>query len=181
MSSKWRFVTSLLIPRLNRPDLHGEIGMSKIALVVFLLPIMLIQCSPHHARTADTIAAAGATVDFKTLFDICDTAGFEQGAHETIPIYKPFIVREVKGKLNWRGGWPEGYLPLFAIRPTGKGTQILSVSSDSDGNFIMKDIPNGRYCFYASCGIEWKAYTGILIVDKRADLKSQIYIEMDID
>lgn len=153
----------------------------RLGLLLLLLPILLLRCGSNHQEPAENMAITKAEADFRKFFEICDDKGFASGAHETVPIYKPFIVREVRGKLNWYGGWPEGILPLFEIRRTGKGTKILGVHTDAEGNFLMENIPAGRYCFQASCGQPWIAFLGIIIVDKKADPKNQIILEMEPD
>lgn len=122
-----------------------------------------------------------AESDFRKFFEVCDKEGFASEFHQLAPIYEPFTVREVKGQLKWYGGWPDGILPLFEIRRSGKGTRILGVNTDAEGNFVMKNIPDGRYCFQASCGGGWVAFMGIIIVDRKADPKNQIILEMEAD
>ncbi|MEN6310752.1 MAG: hypothetical protein ABFD80_04360 [Acidobacteriota bacterium] len=109
--------------------------------------------------------------------NLCDLNGFTQKGSWLTETYKPFITREVKGKVvpeNIDGIWHDD-LPEFEIRAMGKGTPIHRTQADKNGSFSIKNIPEGIYCFYMSCD-GWEDNLGVIIVDKEADRKKTISI-----
>lgn len=96
-------------------------------------------------------------------------------------ITEPFVVREVKGRIdNVAGpGWWKDRLVLFEIRGIRKDTEIHKVYADENGNFAMKDITEGRYCFKATVD-GWQSVVGIIVVGLKADPTNKITFVMNL-
>ena len=125
---------------------------------------------------------AGTEITWEMLHKICDREGFAVPAYAREEIYAPFRVREARGRLvseNTNGTWPEGIRPLFEVRAVGKGTKIYPAKADAQGRFAIRGLRDGQYCFMATCW-GWEGYLGTVIVDKHADPKSEIFIEMHL-
>jgi hypothetical protein len=125
---------------------------------------------------------AGTEVSYNLIKKICDREGFAESFMSISEILGPLWVRQVSGSLisrNWDGSWQEGVRPLFEIRAVGKGTRIHRVKADAQGRFSIRGLSDGQYCFMASCW-GWDTYFGTVIVDKRADPKNEIFIEMGL-
>ena len=110
----------------------------------------------------------------------CGSEGFRVAEAEHIidEIKDPFIVCEIKGQaINATGyGWTKEVKVLFEIRPKGGG-QIIRTHADENGRFVMKDIPDGQYCFKATVS-GWQSVMGTIIVNKHADRKNRIVFKM---
>jgi hypothetical protein len=113
----------------------------------------------------------------------CGLEGFTEAPDEHIinEITEPFVVREVKGRIDNEAGpgWWKDCLVLFEIRGIRKDTEVHKVYADENGNFVMRDITEGRYCFKATVN-GWQSVTGIIIVSKRADPERSIVFEMKL-
>jgi hypothetical protein len=113
----------------------------------------------------------------------CGLEGFTEAPAEHIinEITEPFVVREVKGRIdNVAGpGWWKDCLVLFEIRGIRKDTEVHKVYADENGKFIMRDITEGRYCFKATVN-GWQSVMGVIFVEKRADPQKEIVFEMQL-
>lgn len=151
--------------------------------LLFILSISILQCCAHNLTSTGELIVPWEMpkpdVEQRYLFTIFDFNGFTNEGSVMEVIYKPFIVREIKGRLlpyNTDRTWYEA-LPLFELRALGKGTKISRVRADKNGFFVMKNIPEGLYCYSISC-LGWHVYMGVVIVDKKANPESTISILM---
>jgi hypothetical protein len=148
----------------------------------FLFSILVLACGCHGGRSPDMGLRAGTKVSWDTVFKICDREGFSVPDYSFSEILGPLWVRHVGGRLisrNWNGRWQEGVRPLFEIRAVGKGTKIYRIQADEQGRFFIRGLRDGQYCFMVSCW-GWDSYLGTVIVDKHADPKNEIFIEMGL-
>jgi len=114
--------------------------------------------------------------------EICDQNGFTKQGAWLMEIYKPFIVREIKGKIypgNVENDW-YGRRPVVEVRGLGKGTEVHKAQMDNSGQFYLKDIPEGIYCFHISC-LGCDNVIGAIIVDKDAERRKTISISLQAD
>ncbi len=156
-------------------------GMFRPVLIL-LLSLSSIHCGPGESTPRE----AGASVErmqeiSQTPYEICDKEGFANGGSSRLDqIEKPYVVRQVRGRIFWEAGWPGKKGPLFEIRKIGKNTRIRGVHADLDGYFVMKNVREGRYCFQVS-EYAFTSIIGFIFVDKHADPKKEIFIEMGPD
>lgn len=140
---------------------------------IFLLSIITIYCAcslTSKEQCVDSWDGPKEDTEQKSFALICDMDGFTEEGTWLKEVSKPFIVREIKGRIipeNVAYSWPYRP-PMFEIRAMGKGTMIHRTQVDKNGRFILKDIPEGIYCFYISCP-GWEDVIGAIIVDKDAD------------
>jgi len=156
--------------------------LTKPISVFFLFFILILESVCHGGRPLDMGLRAGTEVSWDSIKKICDREGFAVPHNSFSGVLGPFWVRQVSGRLisvNWDGSWQEGVRPLFEIRAVGKGTKIHRIEADAQGRFAIRGLREGQYCFAASCW-GWDSYIGTVIVDKRADPKNEISIEMDL-
>jgi hypothetical protein len=154
-------------------------GMSKASAALGIVSIIIFQSCSHPVAKPDTASASGNSAYQSPIFT-CGIAGFTQSAAEHIinEIEQPFVVREIKGKiLNATGyGWTKDVRVLFEIREAGHNL-IKKTYGDENGDFSMKNISDGRYCFKATV-TGWQSVIGIIIVNKKAARKTKIVFEM---
>ncbi len=156
--------------------------LSKPTIPFAIMIAFILSWGCHGFRPTEPELTRKSSLSDWDIFDICGSyAGFANVSDRVVIICQPFVVREVKGRLLWEGGWPGDRGPLFEIRRTGEmGARIYSVYADLDGNFVIKDIPQGRYCYRAS-NLGFIGYEGIVIVEKHANPKNEIVIEMFVE
>jgi hypothetical protein len=91
-------------------------------------------------------------------------------------------VRQAKGRIiyeGWAGSWYENSWPILRLRSRGKSQKTYEVHGDVKGRFVLKHLPEGEYCFFASASCSgYHGYYGIIIIDKKADKKNEIEIEL---
>lgn len=156
--------------------------MTKQISAFFLFFILILECRCNGGRPPDVELRTGSALSRQMLIKICDSRGFAESFDSIAETLGPFSVRQVSGCLtsrNWDGSWQEGIRPLFEIRAMGKGTKIYRAKADAQGRFAIRGLRDGQYCFMASCW-GWDTYFGIVIVDKHADPKNEISIEMGL-
>lgn len=110
----------------------------------------------------------------------CGFEGFTQSESEHIirEINKPFVVTEIKGQIqNETGIWPEGANVIFEIREKDKNSEIKKIHVGKNGNFKIKKIKSGIYCFKATAN-GWQSVMGVIIVSKESATKNEIEFEM---
>jgi hypothetical protein len=110
----------------------------------------------------------------------CGFEGFAQSESEHIirEINKPFEVTEIKGQIkNEAGIWPEEANAIFEIRERDKNSEIKKIHVDKNGNFRIRKVKNGIYCFKATAN-GWQSVMGIIIVSKESATKNEIEFEM---
>lgn len=155
--------------------------MSKASAALGIVSIFILQCCSRPAAKPDT-ASTGGNSEYQLQSQIvrCGINGFTLAIDEHIidEIEQPFVVREVNGRIlsATEQGWPRGIRVLFEIREIGR-TLIKKTYADENGDFIMKNISEGRYCFKATV-TGWQSAIGVIIVSKRADPKNRISFEM---
>ena len=118
----------------------------------------------------------------KWPIEICGLKGFTESKAEHIinQIREPFVVCEIRGTIsNDQAGWQKGSLVLFEIRGIGKNLKVKHTHTDEYGNFAMKNIPPGRYCFKATV-LGWQSVMGVIFVDKKANPRNQVVFKMPL-
>jgi hypothetical protein len=117
------------------------------------------------------------------LYPVCrieEFAGAKRAVEYPLQISEPFILRQVKGKIihaNWQGAWQDRVWPILELRGPGKSEKNYEVRGDSTGHFMLKNLPEGRYCFFASANlVGWTGAYGIIIIDKKANPNKEIEI-----
>jgi hypothetical protein len=123
-------------------------------------------------------ASAERNAVIQSPISVCGIDGFTQAVDEHIinEIEPPFVVKEIKGKiLNTTGnGWTKVVRVLFEIREAGH-SRIKKTHTDENGDFRIKNISDGRYCFKATV-TGWQPVMGIIIVSKQAARKSRSFL-----
>ena len=157
--------------------------MGKQVGVLLFISVCVFQGCCHNAKNSSIYISSEAPYDSsKSPMKICGLRGFTESAAEHIinEILEPFVVREIKGKIsNDEGGWQKDYLVLFEIRGVDQDSKIIRAYTDEDGNFVMKDIPQGRYCFKATV-LGLQSVMGVIFVDKTANPKSRVVFKMHL-
>jgi len=169
----------------DRLSYKGVTNLLRQGVTLFLIFMSIFQCRPQNIKTEDSTK----TVDnlypqSQSPSSLCGEEGFTRSDDENLldEIWKPFVVREIKGKIiNKAGddGWPKDARVLLEIRGIVKDSQIKRSYADEKGNFVMKNIPEGRYCFRAHA-VGWQVVMGIIIVDKKADPNNKIVFTMPL-
>jgi len=138
-----------------------------------LLSFSFLSCASCHQEPESYLTPSGNLN--------CGMQGFTEAQDEHIvnQIIEPFIVRNIKGKINnvTGEGWFKDHLVLFEIRGIKKDTKVRGVFADEDGVFKMEGVKEGRYCFKATVN-GWQSVMGIIIVGEKADPTSSIVFEM---
>ena len=141
----------------------------------------MLQACAIRNKPSDTMSREDKShYESHSPLDLCGFEGFTESAAEHIidEIRQPFIVCRIKGKItNDEGVWPENLPILFEIRRTGKDSKTAQALADGNGTFEMPQMAEGRYCFKATV-LGWRSVMGIIIVDKKADPKRTILINM---
>ncbi len=155
--------------------------MPKQSMVVLLTLTCLPQCCSSSPKP-DMVTRALVLPGESPLSPIreCGIEGFTLAIDEYLvdEIKTPFVVRKIVGKItNDQGGWPKGLPILLEVRKGGKDMEVRKVYADKNGNFYMKTIPEGRYCFKATV-MGWQSQMGIIIIDMRADPDKKVFIKM---
>jgi len=113
---------------------------------------------------------------------LCGLEGFYESPleHIIVEIKQPFIVRKVKGKIGIVDNhpWPKDIRVLFEIRGLPRDGRIKKAYADGNGKFVIKNIPEGQYCFKATAE-GWQTVMGTIIVNKKASRKSKIVFDME--
>jgi hypothetical protein len=148
-------------------------------LAIVLISFLVCCCRP---TIKSAVATANSADQHQSQLYKCGIEGFTLAIDEHIinEVEQPISVREIKGTiLSATGqGWPQGHRVLFEIRELGQSL-IKRPYVDENGNFSMKKISDGRYCFKATI-IGWQSVIGVIIVDKKTDPKNKILIEMKL-
>ena len=140
-------------------------------------------CSLHRPPVPMPQTVSGspqARIPDQSPIDRCGMEGFSRSSVEHIAeeIYKPFVVRSVKGIIiSQVGEWPEGIQVIFEIRLPDRSSQIRRAYTDRQGRFSIPNVPPGEYCFKATV-TGWQSVVGTILVTAEAEAKSIIAFEM---
>jgi hypothetical protein len=110
---------------------------------------------------------------------VYDADGFtiEQPQNETIVLAKPFRVRELAGQVHDNGNSPIEFANVEFLRV---GTQqVIRVLTDSNGNFKLSVVVEGRYKFKVTKD-GFKALRGIVIVDKHGSGNTMLSFALSV-
>lgn len=83
-----------------------------------------------------------------------------------------FVIRSIRGQIIFSddNGYPmEG--ALFEIRGSGSSDTVRSATTDANGIFEIKDLPEGSYIFKAS-SLGFNAYAGEITLSRKAKAHS---------
>jgi len=155
--------------------------MFRYGAALFIIMGSFFHCRSYNIKNADSTNTVSNSSSQSPIRE-CGLEGFTLAIDEHIidQIEQPIIVRRIGGKItNDQSGWPKKLTILLEIRDARKDVKVHKVYADENGNFIMKNIPEGRYCFKATV-MGWQSLMGIIIVDKKADPKSEIVIKMQL-
>jgi hypothetical protein len=104
-------------------------------------------------------------------------------AVQFFPIREPLRVRRIKGMItirDWKGTWGDDW-PVLYLRSLAKSGKTYEIRGDSTGRIFFKRLPQGSYCFLASASSSgYHGAYGIIIIDKKADKKKEINIELPL-
>ncbi len=113
----------------------------------------------------------------------CSLEGFTltEAENRIIEIEDAFVVRKIRGWiLNYNDiekKWPVRFRVLFELRQSEGNMEIMRTIADENGYFEIPNVPEGRYCFKATL-YGWETIIGTIIVDKKADEKIAIVLNM---
>jgi len=142
-----------------------------------LIFFFLCCCKPV---TKPAPASANSADQLQSQLHKCGIQGFTLAIDEHIinEVEQPFVAREIKGTIrNITGeGWQKDHRVLFEIREMGHSL-VKRTYADENGNFSMKKISDGRYCFKATL-MGWQSVIGVIIINKKASPNNKIIIEM---
>ncbi len=159
----------------------GKMRVSKGIIVLGIVCIFIFQYCSHPTPKPDASSPSGNPAEHNpSVLTLCGLEGFTQSPAEHIinDIEAPFVVREIRGRtLNQTGQrWWKDIRVLVEIRKKDGGV-VRKTYADDNGDFIVKDVSEGQYCFKATV-LGWQSVMGIIIVSKKADPKNKIVFEM---
>jgi hypothetical protein len=131
--------------------------------------------------------SVGKTYDFLNIdiYHLCRPYEFDgyKNVGELFHISEPLRVRRIKGMItirDWKGTWDE-YWPVLYLRSLSKSQKTYEIRGDSTGRIFSRKLPQGSYCFLACASAPgYDGAYGIIIIDKRADPKNEIHIELPL-
>lgn len=104
-------------------------------------------------------------------------------AVQFFPIREPLRVRRIKGMItirDWKGTWGDDW-PVLYLRSLAKSKKTYEIRGDVTGRIFPRKLPQGSYCFVASASASgYRGAYGIIIIDKKADPKNEINIELPL-
>jgi hypothetical protein len=81
---------------------------------------------------------------------------------------------------DWKGTWGDDW-PVLYLRSLAKSEKTYEIRGDVTGRIFSKKLPQGSYCFLACASASgYHGAYGIIIIDKKADTKNQINIELPL-
>jgi hypothetical protein len=132
---------------------------------------------------ACSTAASLGELNQKNLYSFCRPQELDGGleAVRYFPISEPITVRQIKGMIiseNWHGSWGD-WRPTLYLRGPGKSQRTYKIRGDATGRIVIGHLAMGSYCFLATAGGSgYHGAYGIIIIDKKADPKNEIRIEL---
>lgn len=129
----------------------------------------------------------GKTYDFLNIdiYDLCRPYEFDGNSNvvELFHISEPLRLRRIKGMITirgWKGTWDEDW-PVLYLRSLSKSQKTYEIRGDSTGRIFSRKLPQGSYCFLACASAPgYDGAYGIIIIDKKADPKNEINIELPL-
>lgn len=153
--------------------------MPKLGLILVLIPISIFQCSSQSVIGEDA-TGTDDNLYLQPPISVCGLDGYTQSGAEHIidKIEQTFVVGEIHGNIiNSHGyGRTKDVRVLFEIRGIKDGL-IKKTYAYENGNFGVKNVPDGQYCFKATV-LGWQSVMGIIIIDKNASPKNKIVFKM---
>jgi hypothetical protein len=118
----------------------------------------------------------------KDFYTFCSSYGFTEASIEQIShLEKPFVVKTVCGTVLRGDGLPMGTEVIFEIRKKDKNwknQKIYKTMTDEKGNFCIKCVKRGTYCFKVTLE-GWQSVMGEIILTDKADKNSKILIKLE--
>jgi hypothetical protein len=144
-------------------------------------PAALLLLSYFAACSAATNSSYQIEKDVHGLCRVWEFSGYNRAVEADVP-YSPFVVRQVRGRIIsdfWEGSWEPGVVPVLELRGPGASSKIYEVRGDKTGYLMLKNLPQGQYCFFASASeVGWNGAFGIIIIDRKASRKNEIEITL---
>jgi hypothetical protein len=117
----------------------------------------------------------------------CTMEGFARSSGWELIVFKePFTVSQVRGCIltanNPLGQWPdlpERYIRL-QLKRSGSDKVTFETFADQAGRFEIENVPEGRYCFFATA-LGWTSVIGVIVVDKKAAQERIVAFQVDLD
>ena len=149
---------------------------------LLLACLSLLQFCSHESKSLRSTSDLGRTNLLQAQRPIrdCGLDGFTLAEEEHIieEIERPFVVSSIRGEItNDQGGWPAGQKLLFELRGMAKDSKVLHTEADRVGNFVLKGIPDGKYCFKVTAD-GWRSVMGVIFVHKKTNPKEIIVIHL---
>ena len=116
------------------------------------------------------------------FYTFCSSYGFTQASIEQIShLEKPFVVKKICGTVLSIEGLPLGKELVFEIRKKDrnwKTQKIFRATTDDKGEFCIKCVKQGTYCFKVTLE-GWRSVMGEIILSDKADKNSKILVKME--
>lgn len=114
--------------------------------------------------------------------ELCSSFGFtETTIEQIIRIKKPFIVRNICGTVVLLDGSPMIAGVIIEIRKKVKDwktEKIYKTTTDEKGEFILKEVKQGRYCFKMTFE-GWQSIVGEIWLTEKADERNRINLTIE--
>ena len=173
--------------------------MGKAIVVAALAAFLSFSCSsarkppaqdediPHEREVRPLLIRSGQEAGTRERLDLYRACGINEMAEGTGAVHiwdfpEPIRVRRVRGRIifeGWDGSWYKNSWPILRLRGPQESQKIYEVHGDAEGQFELKHLPEGQYCFFASASCSgYHGYYGIIIIDKKADKNNRIEIKL---
>ena len=155
-----------------------EMGKDVIGSLLLVLSFVVCSSVPEPQGIEDR--------DILNLCEPRDFTGYEiDMVGEVFPISEPLRIRNIRGRIthpDWQGSWSWGTCkPVLFLRSHKNPIKMYEIRCNATGRFVFKKLPPGIYCFFACSGCPgFDGAYGIIIIDKKADPKKEINIELPL-
>lgn len=150
--------------------IHSKISLKAIILLNVIL-ILFDQCTESNKKP---------NIDDSEL---CSSFGFTESRIEQINrIKKAFVVKNICGSVVLIDGSPMCAGVIFEIRKkvkNWKSEKVYKTITDEKGEFVLKGIKQGRYCFKLTFE-GWQSIVGEILLTEKADKKNRINLTMEL-